>query len=398
MEESNSENLLEEIARLKKKIEGIALPAELRIRLESLIKRLARMTKLSDYSAEYETVSSYIDWVIKLPWKNESEDLLDLGKVAQVLDKHHYGLEKIKERILEYLAVLKLTQIAEAPEDKEVQGGGQAESLGQVLKESGLSEDLPTSSLRKGEKETVEGAVKGFLRAPILFFVGLVGTGKTTLAYSIAEALGRRFERIPFGGMGDALYLRGQSRVHQGAEPGQVIKALVRGGTKNPVILLDEIDRVAEEARSTIMGVLVELLDPEQNAAFQDHYVDYPFNLSRVLFIATANNTNNISTAVLDRLEVIDMPAYTDEQKLVIGKEYLMPKIVRTMGLPQGSLIIEEAVWPKIVRPLGFDAGMRSLERTINQVCRKVAKMLVEGKAKQVRVNDDNLKEFVEVW
>lgn len=236
------------------------------------------------------------------------------------------------------------------------------------------------------------------MRAPILCFVGLVGTGKTTLAYSIAEAMGRKFARVPFGGMGSALDLRGQSRVHPDAEVGLVLKGVRRCGTKNPVVLLDEIDRVAEGTRSDIMGVLVELLDPEQNSTFRDHFVDYPFDLSEVLFIATCNNTTNISTAVLDRLEPIQMPSYTDEEKIKIGRDYVLPQLMEEAGLKKENLKIDDQVWPKIVRPLGYDAGIRTLGRTINGVCRKVARLMVEGKGKSFHITTENVKQFLPTW
>jgi len=241
----------------------------------------------------------------------------------------------------------------------------------------------------KGEGEDV-------LRAPILCFVGLVGTGKTTIASSIAEAMDRRFERIPFGGMGDPLDLRGQSRIHPESEPGKIIKALKATQSKNCVILLDELDRVTAEGRASIMGVLVELLDPEQNKAFVDHYIDYPFDLSEVLFIATANNTNNIATAVLDRLEPIQMPSYSDQEKITIGRDYMLPEIIRQSGIPVSALVIGDDVWPQIVRPLGFDAGMRTLERTIQQVVRKAARDIVEGKTQSFVVTPENVKEFLQ--
>ena len=218
------------------------------------------------------------------------------------------------------------------------------------------------------------------------------------MAKSVAEALGRKFIRIPFGGLGDPLYLRGQSRFHPEAEPGQLIKKLTQAGTKNPVILLDEIDRVADEALNTIMGVLVELLDPEQNDRFVDYFIDYPFDLSGAIFVATANNTRRIATAVLDRLEVIQMPSYSDEEKKVIGRDYLLPQAMQDAGLRPEELKIDPACWPKIIRPLGFDAGVRSLKRTIEGICRKAAKMIVEGKAKQVLVNSDNIKSFLPSW
>ena len=179
--------------------------------------------------------------------------------------------------------------------------------------------------------------------------------------------------RIPFGGMGDPLDLRGQSRMHSESEPGKIIKALRTTGSKNCVVLLDEIDRVTDQGRSSIMGVLVELLDPKQNFPFVDHYIDYPVDLSQVLFIATANNTHTISTAVLDRLEPISMPSYTDKEKITIGRDYMLPRIIVEAGIPENGLTIDDSVWAQIVRPLGFDAGMRTLERTINQIVRKVA-------------------------
>ncbi len=204
--------------------------------------------------------------------------------------------------------------------------------------------------------------------------------------------------RIPFGGMGDALQLRGQSRRYPDDEPGQIIKDLARAKTKNPVILLDEIDRVAEKVRGDIMGVLIELLDPEQNMAFTDHFIDYPFDLSEVLFITTANNTTNIATAVLDRLEVIQMPSYNDEEKITIGKSYILPKAIANCGLSPNAVVLDDDVWPKIVRPLGFDGGIRTLERTIEGICRKAAKLTVEGKSQTLHVTNENIKEFLPSW
>ena len=210
--------------------------------------------------------------------------------------------------------------------------------------------------------------------------------------------MGRKFVRIPFGGMGSALDLRGQSRLHPDSEPGQLIKALKRAKTNNPVILLDEIDRVSGEARADIMGVLVELLDPEQNEFFTDHYIDYPFNLSDVLFLATCNNTTHIATAVLDRMEVLQMPSYTDEEKIVIGKKYILPKALKEAGLTEDNLTIDGDLWSKVVRPLGFDAGMRSLERNIEGMCRKIAKMVVQGKGQHFHITKENIKEFLPQW
>ena len=346
--DSNPDN---EIRQLETKLNAASLPEDLKVKATAMITRLDRIAKLGgNYAAEYDSAARYIDWISSLPWNATSKDTLELEKAKDVLNKHHYGLQNIKDKILEYLAVLKLT-------------GSSSENK--------------------------------FNRAPILALIGLVGTGKTTLAYSIAEAMGRKFERIPFGGIGDALYLRGQSRAYPDAEPGAVIKALRRAGTKNPVILLDEIDRVDEQARATIMGVLVELLDPEQNARYTDHFIDFPFDLSNVLFIATANNSTHISTAVLDRLEPLQMPSYTDDEKITIGRDFVLPRIIQESGLLQNQLQIAPELWPQIVRPLGFDSGIRTLERTINNMVRRAAKMIVSGESPTVVISDQNVKDFL---
>jgi len=349
----------DQIRRLGQLVEKTDMPKLLK---ENLLERVSRLALLrsstgfmsATYILEYEASSSYINWVVGLPWNAYSTDLLDLLKAKQILDQNHYGLDPIKDRILEYMATIILNTKAEQHHN--------------------------------------------IAHAPILCLVGLAGTGKTTLAASIAQALGRKFERIPFGGMGDSRALRGQSKAFPDAEPGAVIKKLVRAGTKNPVILLDELDRVTDSARADIMGVLVELLDPGQNNAFTDHYIDYPFDLSGVLFVSTANNTNNISTAVLDRLEVIQMPSYTDEEKIVIAKKYLFQRIREQTGLKPEQLHIDDTVWPGIIRPLGFDSGIRSLERTIEGICRRSARLIVEGKVTSVLVNQENIKSFLPHW
>jgi ATP-dependent Lon protease len=337
---------------LVEKIKSAQIPPPL---AESILGRLGQLSDLREspsFLPDLDRMSRYVDWVSSLPWNKRTQDILDLEHAKNVMDKNHYGLDDLKSRILEYMAVMKL----------------------------------------KGEKN------ENIARAPILCFVGLVGTGKTTFAFSIAEALGRKIARIPFGGMGDPLDLRGQSKMHPEAEPGKIIKALRLTQTKNPVILLDEIDRVTDEGRSSIMGVLVELLDPEQNQAFMDHYIDYPFDLSEVVFVATANNTTNISTAVMDRLEPLSMPSYTDQEKITIGRQYMLPKALKAAGIPEGAINFDDAVWAQIVRPLGFDAGIRTLDRTINGVVRKVARLIVEGKGTTFKITPENVKEFLPQW
>jgi len=340
-----------EISSLEQKVKTANIPDKLREIVEVRLEQLTKLTNSPTFLPEFDTISRYIDWITTLPWNQRTQDNLDLENAKKILDKNHYGLADIKIRILEYISVMKLKQ-------------------------------------EKGEGQDI-------YRAPILCFVGLVGTGKTTIAFSIAEALGRKFARIPFGGMGDPLDLRGQSRMHPEAEPGKIIKSLKTTQSKNSVILLDEIDRVTDMGRASIMGVLVELLDPEQNHEFIDHYIDYPFDLSEALFIATANNTTNISTAVLDRLEPIAMPSYSDTEKIAIGSRYVFPRAQVQAGIPPGALTIDEDVWPLIVRPLGYDAGIRTLERTIEGIVRKVAMMMVEGKGKSFRITQANVKEFL---
>lgn len=367
--------LTDEVARLRKVVDGSHIPPELEKRMLGSLEEITRLENDIAARVHIEQMLRYIDWVVHLPWSVRTDDALDIQKAKEFLEKNHYGLQSVKDRILEYLSVLKLNR-----DRWEKEATVTPEAAGEIANDAKLSHAMLAR------------------RAPILCLVGLVGTGKTTLAKSIAQAMGRRFVRIPFGGMSDALELRGQSRVRPDAEIGLVMKGLRFAGSKNPVILLDEIDRVAEHARGDIMGVLVELLDPEQNAAFTDHYLDYPFDLSEVLFVATANNTTNIATAVLDRLEPIQMPSYTDEEKITIAKNYVLPALMRESGLTAENLVIDEALWGKLVRPLGFDAGIRSLERTINSVCRKVARLIVEGKGQSVHLTEENVKDFIESY
>ncbi len=350
--------LQSQIEELRTKVTSQYMPEGLREKCLGMVERIARMAQFGTYSIEYENTSRYIDTVLTMPWNNYSDDILDPTKAREALNAHQYGLDPVKTRILEYLAVLQLHKQIE---------------------------------VQSGQRDAD-------FRAPVLMLVGLAGTGKTSFAYAVADAIGRKIARIPFGGMGDALTLRGQSRAFADAEPGAVIKALQQAGTRNPVLLFDEIDRVADEARASVMGVLLELLDPQQNVSFRDHYLDYPIDLSECLFIATGNNTTNISTAVLDRLEIIQMPSYTDEEKIIIASRYVFPRALKESGLPENAIVIDPVVWPQLVRPLGFDSGIRTLERTIRGLCRKVARMMVEGETTQVRVTPENVKEYLPTW
>ena len=361
-------SLSDRVSVLRRTLTDMQVPPELASRINGYFEEIERIQTDIAAQVHIEQLLDYIDWIVNLPWNKRSIDAIDIVKAQEMLNRNHYGMQSVKDKIIEYLAVLKLQQ------------------------EKGIEEN----ELKVGDAGLVHGMLAR--RAPILCLIGLVGTGKTTLAKSVAEAMGRKFIRIPFGGLSDSLDLRGQSRVRPDAEIGLILKGLRYAGTKNPVMLLDEVDRVAEHARGDIMGVLVELLDPEQNKAFTDHYLDVPFDLSDVLFIATANNTTNISTAVLDRLEVIQMPSYSDQEKITIAKDYVMPELLKSSGLTKENLTIDDAVWPKLVRPLGYDAGIRSIERTMNSVCRKVARAIVEGKGKTFHITESNIKEYIETY
>ena len=343
-----------QIKKMEQKVKESSLPKNLLERIEEEIEFVRSSLRIGGSFAGFESLINYVNWVTSLPFNKETKDVLDLKLAKEILDKNHYGLNSVKDRILEYLSSL-ILNVQNNAQDK-------------------------------------------ILKSPALCLAGLVGTGKTTLAFSVAQSLGRKFERIAFGGMGGAQALRGQSRTTPDAEPGLIIKSLVNAQSRNSVILLDELDRVTEAGRSDIMGVLVELLDSEQNKAFADHYIDYPFDLSHVLFIATANNTTNIPTAVLDRLEVIQMPSYTDEEKTVIAKNYLFPKMCLQTGLSKSQITIDDSVWSTVIRPLGFDSGMRSLERAIEGICRKVARSVVESKTQSVQITSNNVKDFLPVF
>jgi ATP-dependent Lon protease len=342
--------LQQEVQDLKNRIDASDLPAELKIKAAKDIVALERSVELGSYDEKYEKVSRYIDWILKIPWEKESEDTLDIEHTKEVFEKHHFGMREVKDRFLEYVSVLKLN------------------------KSQGGDNDF---------------------RAPVLLLVGLVGTGKTTFAYSLAEAMNRKLVRIPFGGMSSAQDLRGQSRLYLESGPGAVIKGIAQAGVRNPIILLDEIDRMAEEARMDIMGVLVELLDPAQNHSFVDNYIDYPVNLSHAIFLATANNTTHVATAVMDRLEKIAMPSYTDDEKIVIAQRYILPQLLKDAGLRPDQVSIEDSLWHRMARPLGYDAGIRTLQRTLQGMIRKAARIIVEKGYPQVFITEQNSKIFL---
>lgn len=350
---SEEKFLFEELGALSKKVTAVqGIPEDLKDRIDKMLKRLNRMASTGGYAEQFDNISRYVDTVCSIPWVAKTEDKLDLANAKTLLDKNHFGMETTKDRILEYLATMQLMR-------------------------------------RQGEDAVA--------RSPVLLFVGLQGIGKTTLAISIAEALERKFVRIAMGAIGSVLELRGRSKVFPEAEPGQIIKAIIKTGVKNPVILLDEIEKASGEAglRADVMATLLEILDPAQNIEFRDHYIDYPINLSDVMFICSANNLGTLSAALMDRMEIIKLASYTDPEKIAIARDYLLPKVIERSGLRANELTIDPDLWPNIVRPFGFDSGIRSLNRTLESICRKVAKEIVEGKNESVNLTAENLKYYL---
>jgi ATP-dependent Lon protease len=331
----------EEINEFENKIKDALMPI---VAEEAAMKELDRLSKMNPSSAEYTVSRSYLDWMVSLPWRKESEDKLDIKPARKILDEDHYDLEKVKDRILEYLAVRKL---------------------------------------------------KTDLKGPILCFVGPPGVGKTSLGRSIARALGRKFERISLGGMHDEAEIRGHRRTYIGSLPGRIIQGLKRAGTKNPVFMLDEIDKVGKDFRGDPASALLEVLDPEQNDTFSDHYLDVPFDLSKVMFITTANMLDTIPDVLLDRMEVIRIPGYTDLEKVQIAKKFLIPRELKEHGLKKSDLSFTSKALRNIINNYTRESGLRNLDRELAAICRKVAKDVAMGRKGKVTVNPEDVQKYL---
>lgn len=380
---SKSGEIIEEIELLAKKVVKCEAPENLKVRLDRMIQRLRRMARFGSYSGEFELIDKYIDWISRIPWNTVTPDQIDLVKAKQTMDKNHYGMDSVKSLVLDYLAVMKLHM--------QQKNNSQNNQLRSSQSQQG------SNTHQKNQDQDMSKLEGSSSHAPIICFVGLQGVGKTTMAKSIAQTLGRKFIRISLGALGSVTQLRGQSRAHVDAEPGQIIKALVRTGSMNPVILLDEIDKVSgrKGLLSDVMAALLEILDPEQNSTFIDHYIDYPVDLSKVMFICTANNLGTLSAALLDRLEIIRFTSYSDEEKIVIARDYLMPKVLESTALKSEQVEIQPDVWQTIIRPLGFEAGIRQLERNLTSLCRHVAREIVEDGVQKVTITKENVKKYM---
>lgn len=343
MDEGESEDTIDEVEQLRQKVEAAGMPADVREKVESELQKLKMMSAMS---AEATVVRSYVEWMLQVPWHKRTKVKKDIAKAQQVLDADHYGLERVKERILEYLAV--------------------------------------QARLNK-------------IKGPILCLVGPPGVGKTSLGQSIANATGRKYVRMALGGVRDEAEIRGHRKTYIGALPGKLIQKMAKVGVKNPLFLLDEIDKMSSDMRGDPASALLEVLDPEQNTTFNDHYLEVDYDLSDVMFVATSNSMN-IPGPLLDRMEVIRLSGYTEDEKLNIAMQHLLQKQIERNGLKKGELTIEENAILDIIRYYTREAGVRGLEREISKICRKAVKnLLVNPKAKSITVNSDNLHDYLGV-
>ncbi len=369
-----------DLEELKERIDALELGEEQR---EEVDRELRRLERTSPQSAEYQVIRTFLEWVTDLPWNERTEDKIDLSRSSEILDEDHYGLEDVKDRVLEFLAVRKL-QIDRATEA----AGPEADAAAPGDDESGVE----AADIEEGE---VDDAEEEGGRGPILLFAGPPGVGKTSIAQSIAKSLGRKYVRISLGGARDEADIRGHRRTYVGAMPGRIIQGMKQAGTKNPVFLLDEVDKLGVSFQGDPSSALLEVLDPAQNSTFVDHYLGIPFDLSEVLFIATANYVDRIPAPLMDRMERVDFSGYTEAEKLQIGKRYLLPRQERATGLREDELVFEDDALMQLIQNYTREAGVRQLEREIGKVSRKVAREIAGGEEGPVTVDEERLRELL---
>lgn len=366
--------------------------------LKKTLKEIKRLEQMSNMNPEAGYIRTYVDWLLDMPWGTKSPSTNDIKEAEKILDEDHYGLEKVKERIVEYLAVLKLKQqIAQKQKEESAPAATtKSKKSTATVDEAELSDD--DDSIKTSPNLPDVGKAKNEAVPTIICFVGPPGVGKTSLGKSIARALGRKFVRISLGGVRDEAEIRGHRRTYVGALPGRIIQGIKQAGTKNPVFMLDEIDKLGADFRGDPSAALLEALDPEQNNAFSDHYLEVPFDLSEVIFITTANLLDTIPPALLDRLEIIEFPGYTADEKFHIAKKYLIPKQLGVNGLKASEAAISDAALKTIISRYTNEAGVRNLERQVATVLRKVAKKIAENttsKEKKVEVDTSDLHKYL---
>jgi ATP-dependent Lon protease len=385
--ELGEEEERDDIEELKERIEELELDEEQRSEVD---RELHRLERTSPQSAEYQVIRTFLEWVTELPWSTRTEDKIDLARAEEILHEDHYGLDDVKDRVLEFLAVRKL-QLDRSGDGTEGDGQGPGDEASEASSDDASEprSNLPAEEDLPGNEDDRVG------RGPILLFIGPPGTGKTSIAQSIARSLGRKYVRISLGGARDEADIRGHRRTYVGAMPGRIIQGMRQAKSKNPVFLLDEVDKLGVSFQGDPSSALLEVLDPAQNSTFVDHYLGIPFDLSEVLFICTANYVDRIPAPLLDRMEKVEFSGYTEREKLEIAKQYLMPRQLRENGLRQDELEITDDAVLGVVQKYTREAGVRQLERELGKLARKIARKIASGTEDDLRIDSDEVRQLL---